>query len=366
MIKILFLPLLQLSSGHHQVVKALEAWFKQNNKAYKCESIDIFSYAFRRTESLVSRSYLHAIQYLPSLYSWVYKKNVFDNKEKDRFLFYEMLFERAMIKLIDEKNPNWLICTQALPSYIINRLKQKQKIDLPVVNVYTDYFINCLWGTEMIDYHLVPDQMFKDQLIQKGVQGEKIYVTGIPIHPSIQRIESVYKPSNSKYNILITGGSLGVGNMITIVRQLRPSSSIDYYVLCGKNKRLYDTLKEKNSYVTPLPYIESPDEMNKLYNDMDGIVTKPGGVTITESLNKRLPIFIYHTLPGQEEMNLNYLLTNELVFDLRDIIGNGNVSDVIYSVLLSEEGMYRYRKKVDFFHKRVSTTKLKKFIQHIG
>lgn len=366
MIKILFLPFLQLSSGHYQVAKSLEAWLKQNNKAYKCESIDIFSYAFRRTEAFISRSYLQAIQYLPSLYSWVYKKNVYDNSEKERFLFYDMLFESAMMKLIDEKKPDWLICTQALPSYIVNRLKQKQKVHVPVVNVYTDYFINSLWGKDLIDYHLVPDQLFQDQLIKNGIEREKIYVTGIPIHPSIKRTESISKRSASKINILITGGSLGVGNMETIVQRLFPSPSIHYFVLCGKNKRLYDTLKEKISYVTPLPYIESPDEMNKLYNRMDGIVTKPGGVTITESLNKRLPIFIYHTLPGQEEMNLNYLLTNELVFDLRGVIGKGDVSDAISSALLSKEGMHQYRKKVDFFHKRVSTKKLEKFIQHIG
>ncbi len=47
-------------------------------------------------------------------------------------------------------------------------------------------------------------------------------------------------------------------------------------------------------------------------------MTKPGGVTISECLQKRLPVFIYHALPGQEEMNLNLLKERKLVIDIRN------------------------------------------------
>lgn len=363
--KILFLPFLQLTTGHHQVAKSLEAWLKKFNNRIVCETIDIFSYAFRKTESLVSRSYLGAIQYMPSFYSWIYKKNAVNQTDKDRFLFYEMLFEQAMMKLLRDKTPDWLICTHAVPSCLLNRLKQKRKIDIPVVNVYTDYFINRFWGKEAIDYHLVPDDFFKQQLIETGVKPENIYVTGIPIHPSIFEMKRNEKRHLNPCNILITGGNLGVGKIEMIVKQLLPHSDFRYFVLCGKNRRLYDTLKKKNAYVTPLPYIDSPQKMNVLYNHMDAIVTKPGGVTVTESLHKRIPIFVYDTLPGQEEMNLAYLLKNGLVFDLRNSTKKGNVTEMIYSFLYSTGKMQAYRKKVDYFHKRVSTKHLETFIQHI-
>lgn len=364
--RILFLPFLQLSSGHYQVCRSLEAWMKIYQKPYQCERIDIFSYAFGKIESLISQSYLHAIQYLPSVYSWIYRKNVIENDPSERYVFYDLLFEKAMLRLIDEKKPDWLICTHALPSYILNRLKQKQKVHARVVNVYTDYVIHNLWGKEGIDYHLVPDLFFKEQLVKNGVEHDKIFATGIPIHPSIKRTDDDLKPSETKLNILITGGNLGIGKMDSMIKNLRPSSALRYYVLCGKNKRLYDTLKEKMPYVTPLPYIESPDEINQLYNRMHGIVTKPGGVTVTESLSKRLPIFIYHTLPGQEEMNLQYLLSNELAYDLRGVVRTGKASEVIQAHLLSKNKMQQYRKKVEIFHQRVSTKHLAAFIDQIG
>ena len=46
-------------------------------------------------------------------------------------------------------------------------------------------------------------------------------------------------------------------------------------------------------HIKPLPYLSSRSEMNKLYEEVDAIVTKPGGVTISEALRKRLPIFVH-------------------------------------------------------------------------
>ena len=363
--KILFLPFLQVMLGNNQVAKSLEAWLKKVNDRVVCETVDIFSYAFGKTESFVSRSYIRAIQYMPSFYRWLYKKNAVNQNEKERFLFYEILFEQAMIKLIYDKKPDWIICTHALPSYLLNRLKQKRRLGIPVVNVYTDYFINCIWGKEAIDYHLVPDDCFKQQLIDSGVKRENIFVTGIPIHPSIYEMKRREKRRIDTCNVFITGGNLGIGKIEMVVNHLRFHSDFRYFVLCGKNQRLYDALKKNNIHVTPLPYINSPQKMNMLYNQMDAIVTKPGGVTVTESLHKRIPIFVYDTLPGQEEMNLAYLLKNGLVFDLRNAAKKGDITEMIHSFLYSKEKMQAYHKKVDYFHKRVSTKHLQSFIQHI-
>ena len=63
--------------------------------------------------------------------------------------------------------------------------------------------------------------------------------------------------------------------------------------------------------------------MNKLYDQVDAIVTKPGGVTVSEALRKRLPIFVHSVLPGQEQINLQFLKSQKLVFELdpKKVIG---------------------------------------------
>lgn len=84
-----------------------------------------------------------------------------------------------------------------------------------------------------------------------------------------------------------------------------------------KNRKLYRYVHDLNNpYITALPYIESKAEMNRLYGEASGIMTKPGGVTISECIEKQLPVFIYHALPGQEEMNLDILKKKNLVIEL--------------------------------------------------
>jgi UDP-N-acetylglucosamine:LPS N-acetylglucosamine transferase len=58
--------------------------------------------------------------------------------------------------------------------------------------------------------------------------------------------------------------------------------------------------------------------MNDLYEGADAIVTKAGGVTISEALHKRLPIFIHSSLPGQEQINIEYLKEKGLLIPLND------------------------------------------------
>jgi processive 1,2-diacylglycerol beta-glucosyltransferase len=100
---------------------------------------------------------------------------------------YEVLFLNHLKKAISETNPNVIICTHALPSYLLSRLKAVGELKIPVINVYTDYFIHHLWGVEEIDYHFVGHPYMKEFLQKKGVQESRIFVTGIPIHPKITK-----------------------------------------------------------------------------------------------------------------------------------------------------------------------------------
>ncbi len=106
---------------------------------------------------------------------------------------YEWLFLYWMEKLIIEKNPQLIICTHALPSYLLNHLKQQVKISIPVINVYTDYFINQKWGIEFIDYHFIPNKEIKEVLIERGVESDHVLITGIPIHDQFNEYPKVQK-----------------------------------------------------------------------------------------------------------------------------------------------------------------------------
>lgn len=337
--KILFFPFLQIPSGHHHVADSIKVQLEQTADIFHCEKIDILSYGYGNLEGLISTIYLHWIHKLPKVYSAIYRLSAVErSKLNKRFRMYEVLFIKLFRNLLQEKKPDLVICTHALPSYIIARLKKLQLWTGKMINVYTDYFINNLWGIEEIDYHFVPSKKIKDQLVEQGISAKRIIITGIPVHP-VFNMEKHEIKNDQIYTALISGGNMGAGSMLQLLNRLKPAGQILYNVLCGKNDKLHHHIKSLNNpLIQPIPYISSKEEMNRLYDATDMIITKPGGVTISESLNKKLPIFVYDVLPGQEEQNLNFLKNKGLVHHLSEWTKQENIEEEILTVL-------RYKKQ---------------------
>ncbi|WNS74922.1 glycosyltransferase [Bacillus sp. DTU_2020_1000418_1_SI_GHA_SEK_038] len=349
---VLFLPFLQIPSGHHQVANALIERIMQTHPQIKCEKVDILAYSYGKMESLVSKTYLYWIKKFPKIYNSIYQFSVYKNiEEKKRYRLYELLFISFMKRLIQEKKPDLIVCTHALPAYMLNCLKERSELRVPVINVYTDFFIHRFWGVEHIDYHFAPSQTMKKFLNEKGISDERIFVTGIPIHSNIKKQKQTPEtPNGTVLSVLISGGNLGVGaieDLIQMVRDDKSTQQIQFYVLCGKNKKLYKKLNDRQiDNLIPYPYIDCKIKMNELYDQMDAIITKPGGVTVSESLFKRKPIFIYHALPGQEEINLHHLNELGLVFHLN----KGEIRKQILTVFQNRTALIHYQNQVAHFH----------------
>ncbi|MEV2303473.1 UDP-glucuronosyltransferase [Paenibacillus larvae] len=352
--KVLFLPFLKITSGHHQAADALIEHIKVMDSSIHCEKVDILSYSYGKTEKVVSKFYLKWIHLLPFMYSWIYRKSCGNFERERRYFILEIIFLRFIQKLIHEKQPDYIFCTHALPSYLLSRIKERGIISIPVINVYTDFFINDIWGRRGIDYHFVPDFRMKEWLIQREIQKEQIIITGIPIHPELTGVHKKQMAHSSNLSILISGGSLGAGVIKPFIRNIGKSGKINYIVLCGKNKRLYKYLMDKkHPRIIPMAFIESREEMNRLYNCIDAVLTKPGGVTISECLSKQIPILVYHTLPGQEEINLERLLEQKLVLHLNDW-KHTDIENQILTLWNDEQNLQSLKEKMGKYCKQAT------------
>ena len=142
-----------------------------------------------------------------------------------------------------------------LPILSSEQIEKAEQCQIPVVNVYTDFFINDVWGRNEIDYHFAPSQDVKNDLIKRDrISEDRIFITGIPIGEQFDQHTRPPK-DNRKWNILVSGGSVGLGNIIDIV-QPQGINQVDYFVLCGKNNKLYQKLKALScNNIHPLPYI---------------------------------------------------------------------------------------------------------------
>lgn len=363
--KILFLPFLNISSGHHQAADAIMTAIGDVFPSSTCKKVDILHYSYRMMEPVVSQVYLKWIGFFPKSYSWVYRNLANRRKMKQKhYYLYETLFLKFMERLLLEERPDYIFCTHSLPSHLLSRLKSFSGLHAQTINVYTDYFINDIWGIRNTDYHFVPDWYFKQYLVKKGVHEKQVFVTGIPTHPDIQRSDQA-RPIKKTFplNLLISGGSLGSGEILKLIGNLQFSGLIRYWVLCGKNMELYHSLNQMNHpLLTPFPYIRSRIDMNRLYDFADAVVAKPGGVTMSEAISKKLPIFIFHALPGQEEFNLQHLQSLGLVFPLSS---GPDIEKQLLSVLLNNSTREAWNKRIDAYERQFTERDLSLTLQRL-
>lgn len=365
--KILLLPLLNsMPSGHHQVAAALGEVVTDHSTNIECKKVDLLSEWNSIAESAVVKIYKNWIHYAPDLYGRLYRLTAAHSTQSRSHKLYEVLFMNKMEEILKLEKPDLIICTHALPSYLLNQLKKKGKCPTPVLNVYTDFFINKVWGISEVDYHFVPNEQMKKELRNKHhIQENHIFITGIPVSSTISKRKEIEIKGQS--SLLIFGGELKVEKIIEELKAADNQANWTFQILNSRNYRVNKKVENTMPHsIHLLPDISSKEKMNDLYEQAAAFVTKPGGVLIGEALRKNLPIFVHSTLPGQEEINLKYLVREKLVFK---IPSSSNMLEYLETTLndsikmaANKENIQKYKETMELKNSTEVFTVLERFI----
>ncbi len=80
-------------------------------------------------------------------------------------------------------------------------------------------------------------------------------------------------------------------------------------VVCGNNVQLRKDLEIKQKAEPRLKKVFGfVDFMDELMGSSDLLITKPGGITVSESIAMGVPMIFIEPIPGQEEANADYLV----------------------------------------------------------
>lgn len=229
---------------------------------------------------------------------------------------------QKVFEVIEEFQPQAVICTQTTASATIASLKQQGKFHGKFVIAFSDYHLHYHWLYQGVDLYLVNIEEQKQEMISLGINPEKIKVCGITLEPKpkVDALQLKHKLGIPESNqvVLVGSGSLGIGFprqlLESYLRAMTFKPNLSIIVACGKNTDLrqrLESLKHPNLIV-----LGFTDQLKNYYQVADLFLTKPGGLTIAESLQAGTKILITHTLPGQEEPNYEYLLRHGLVYPM--------------------------------------------------
>ena len=326
--------------GHNRAARAIKEELENktiNNESIECEIIDSLKLVNNTMDKVISRGYEKSAIYTPKAYGSVYRLSesslVSKNEFKDNFL--TSLMAKKFRKLLKKSRPDLIIGTHPFPMIALSTLKKstsdisslnlsdafhKHYKDIsvpPMISVLTDYTTHSTWIQNEIDYYIVGHEYVKELLVFEGVNPNKVKAFGIPVEKSFlshrdkEAVLSELGLSPNKLTVLLMGGSFGAGNIkATLDELISINRDFQIIVITGRNESLREKL-EKNlalhHHDKDIVVLGFTNKMNDLLASVDVLVSKPGGLTTTESLLKNLPMIVPYYIPGQEEENLDFL-----------------------------------------------------------
>jgi processive 1,2-diacylglycerol beta-glucosyltransferase len=291
-------------AGHNRAAEAVHEWARANSPSVDSEWVDSLKYTNRLFSKLYEKSYFWLASYAPDLWGALYKQL---GKKKDpspldkAIELHDRLAYKKLMGHVEEFRPDAVVCTHFLPMNVL----LAKRVGVPVYVVVTDYDVHSQWLNLRAAGYFVASEEVKVQLARYGYPAEKIRVTGIPIHPVFSQ-EPVAPPSD-RPRVLLMGGGLGMGQMegaLSRILDLGPRFRLT--VVAGKNEKMRKKLEAVSAgRAEVLGFVST---IHELMGRSDLIITKSGGLTVSECLARRLPMVLYSPIPGQEECNADFLL----------------------------------------------------------
>lgn len=314
-------------SGHRQATVAIQKSLKNAMPNAEIMSINGFEYTYPILEKVVNKAYMGVIKRAPKIWDKMYDNPKLVKRSKLIKEFLNKKSHKKLHRLFESFNPDTVICTQAFPCGMVADYKTTHQSAFNLIGVLTDFAPHAYWLNKGIDYYIVPSDDARKRFHQHGIPSDAIKVFGIPIRmkfaDKVTKQEAGRKLGLDPHvpTILVMGGGQGLGPIKKVVQSLiKLSKPVQLIVIAGINVKLMDWLKKLQDKTDRKILIY--DYANNVHELMDAstiIITKPGGMTTSESLAKGLPMIIINPIPGQEMHNTDFLIKKGIALRVDDV-----------------------------------------------
>lgn len=315
--------------GHKKAAFAIKEAFDERGKN-DILLLDVLDYTNRFFKVSYNSIYLGLVRYLPTLWGffyyfldnpWVYGVFVGPLRRLTNHLN-----SRKLVQFLLTTQPETVIVTHFFPSEVIANLKKRGTLKTRLVSVITDYQSHTFWLSKYVDCYVVASDYTREDLIRRGIPRERIKVFGIPCAKSFSEerdpktIKSKIGLTPEKKTIFILGGGFGVGPIKRIVLYLdKIEKDFQGIVVCGYNEKLYKEIDEiTRSSRHKFKVYGFVNNIDELMAASDVLVSKSGGISVTEALNSGLPMVVIKPIPGQEMRNYKFLKRHNAVLRIKN------------------------------------------------
>lgn len=295
-------------NGHIQVSRTLQQSFHKHG-IDDVKIIDLYQEAHPGL-NLISQ-YLYAQSsnfsiYGFNYYGWSYYMTKDIERSSPLAKWLKLPGMKSLVRILKEEKPDAIVNT--FPFGGVSEQLSKLELDIPQFTVVTDFSLHNRWLLTDSDRFYVATDDLKRDMIRRGVQPGKIIVSGIPVREFFYESQAGRGKREDSRSILIIAGAQGTlpgikqlaGSMLKI-----PGVYVD--IICGANDKLRRELGRRFKYEPRIRLFGYVESVHEAMRQASCVVTKAGGITLSELIQIGTPILIFKPFPGQEMENARYL-----------------------------------------------------------
>lgn len=359
--------------GHLSAARSIENCIKTNYNGIEVELIDFMEYVNKEFNKITTKAYAEMAKKAPKAYGSIYWKS-----EKGPLAHISTtsnkLLSIRLHKLLQDKAPDLIICTHPFASQMCGYLTKHHKLNTQIATILTDFASHDQWlvYNEYINKLFVANKEMKETLISKGIPSAKVFVTGIPISDRFlinydkNSLFLDFNLSPNKKNVLFFGGGeFGLGKNYTLKvfeTFVKDSADLQIIAISGKNPKLkeaFENIVIKYNKEANVHIFEYTNMVPELMSISNLVVTKPGGLTTSESLASGLPIVVINPIPGQEEENATYLVKHNAAIWLKK---DDNIEQIVTNLLANSQKLDEMSKNAKSISKPNATNDICKIL----
>ena len=303
--------------GHAHAAAALAASLAELAPSLRVERVDVFDRISPALNEATRYAYIQCLIHVPLLWREVYERTRHVPPDSPWQLL-DRAAARRVGRFLAGKRPRAVVATHPGPARLAGALRAAGQLDAPVCAVVTDYVVHGLWAHPGVDWYLVGHEAVRDGLTARGIDPARVAVTGIPIHPRFgrpadrERLRRAWQLGPEPVVLFMAGSAGLVRGMEDACRALvQAQGRFQLLVVAGRDGVLERRLRAAVAGAArPARVLGFVDRVDELMSLADLLLSKAGGLTVSEALAKGLPMVIYRPIPGQEEGNAAFLVAH--------------------------------------------------------
>lgn len=314
-----------LGTGHHRVAEVVSEGL-QAEGVEACVS-RLEEWVPPEYDLLFRKGYLFCVFRLPWLWQWMYTTPLFARRGRLALPGMAGRARRRFEPLAEGAGA--VAATQVNAMEIAADAKAAGCGRFRLAVVLTDYDVYPLWARREVDLYLLPHHDLVDPFRKLGVAPDRLAVTGIPVNPIFENLApdravlSELGLEAERPTILILGGGVGAGPLGEAAQEVLADGDFQVVLVCGRNERLRRSLVPlAQAHPERLRVLGYRTDLPRFLAACDALVTKGGGLTLTEALAAGKRCVVLPGLPGQERANTAFMAARRWVSvceDLREL-----------------------------------------------